>query len=131
MVLSLVACSSFGGIKANFEKNGYTYVEDADSENTTKTITAELEEGNISCTAHLFKTDGFLGVDVYALVLEFGSDKDMQEALSERYFFIERSVKQQSRRKIGEKAVQKKAEYDVVLCKDVAKFHGYFTIFSA
>ena len=83
MVLSLVACSSFGGIKANFEKNGYTYVEDADSENTTKTITAELEEGNISCTAHLFKTEGLFGVDVYALVLEFGTDKDMQEALSE------------------------------------------------
>ena len=83
MVLSLVACSSFGGIKSNFEKHGYTYVEDADSENTTKTITAELEEGNISCTAHLFKTDGLFGVDVYALVLEFGTDKDMQEALSE------------------------------------------------
>ena len=32
MVLSLVACSSFGGIKANFEKHGYVYVEDTDSE---------------------------------------------------------------------------------------------------
>lgn len=83
MVLSLVACSSFGGIKSNFEKHGYTYVEDADSESTAKTITAELEEGNISCTAHLFKTDGLFGVDVYALVLEFSTDKDMQEALSE------------------------------------------------
>ena len=88
MVLSLVACSSFGGIKANFEKNGYTYVEDADSESTTKTITAELEEGDISCTAHLFKVKvGELPIvgDLfeYALVLEFGSDKDMQEAMAE------------------------------------------------
>lgn len=83
MLLSLVACSSFGGIKSNFEKNGYVYVEDADSEGTTKKITAELEEGDISCTAHLFKTDGLFGVDVYALVLEFSSDKDMQKALSE------------------------------------------------
>ena len=84
MVLSFVACSStFGGIKSNFEKHGYTYVEDADSESTSKTITAELEQGDISCTPHLFKTDGFLGVDVYALVLEFGSDKDMQAAMEE------------------------------------------------
>ncbi len=84
MALSLVACgSSFGKIKSNFEKNGYTYVEDADSEGTSKTITAELEQGDISCTPHLFKTDGFLGIDVYALVLEFGSDKDMQKAMSE------------------------------------------------
>lgn len=84
LVATLVSCvSSFGGIKKNFEKNGYTYVEDTDSEKTAKTITAELEEGDISCTAHLFKTDGLFGVDVYALVLEFGSDKDMQEAISE------------------------------------------------
>jgi hypothetical protein len=83
MALSFVACSStFGKIKSNFEKNGYTYVE-ADEESTAKTITAELEQGNISCTAHLFKTDGFIGIDVYALVLEFSSDKDMQEALNE------------------------------------------------
>ena len=84
MVLSFVACSSaFGGIKANFEKNGYTYVEDADSESTSKTITAELEQGDISCTPHLFKTDGLFGIDVYALVLEFASDKDMQAAMEE------------------------------------------------
>ena len=83
MVLSFVACSStFGGIKSNFEKNGYTYV-DAKEDSTSKTITAELEEGDISCTAHLFKTDGAFGVDVYALVLEFKTDKDMKDAMSE------------------------------------------------
>ena len=82
-VLSLVACSSFGGIKTNFEKNGYVYVEDPDSEGTARMITAELEEGDISCTAHLFKTDGLFGIDVYALVLEFASDKDMEAAMSE------------------------------------------------
>ena len=82
-VLSFVACSSLGGIKANFEKHGYVYVENPDSEGTTQMITAELESGNISCTAHLFKTDGLFGIEVYALVLEFSSDKDMQAALSE------------------------------------------------
>ena len=84
MALSLVACgSSFGKIKSNFEKNGYTYVEDANSEEKSKMITAELENGDITCTPHLFKTDGFVGFDVYALVLEFGSDKDMQKAMDE------------------------------------------------
>lgn len=90
MVLSLVACSSFGSIKKNFEKAGYTYIENTDSEDgdaaTARTITAELEEGNISCTAHLFKTTVTLmvvEVPVYALVLEFATDEDMTKALSE------------------------------------------------
>lgn len=90
MVLSLVACSSFGSIKKNFEKAGYTYIENTDSEDgdaaTARTITAELEEGNISCTAHLFKTTTTLvlvEVPVYALVLEFASDKDMAKAMDE------------------------------------------------
>lgn len=90
MVLSLVACSSFGSIKKNFEKAGYTYIENADSEDgdaaVARTITAELEEGDVSCTAHLFKTTTTLvlvEVPVYALVLEFATDEDMTKALSE------------------------------------------------
>lgn len=87
MVLSLVACSNFPAIKRNFEKAGYTYVDLSSGEDGAKqaaTITADLEKGNISCTAHLFKTEGaLLPVPVYALVLEFNSDKDMQKALSD------------------------------------------------
>ncbi len=90
MVLSLVACSSFGSIKKNFEKAGYTYIESAEDEDgeaaIANKITAELENGEISCTAHLFKTTTeilFADVPVYALVLEFDSDKEMEEALSE------------------------------------------------
>ena len=83
MALSLVACgSSFGKIKSSFEKNGYTYIEDSGSEGTSKKITAELEAGDISCTPHLFKTTGLL-LPNYALVLEFGSDKDMKKAMDE------------------------------------------------
>ena len=83
MVLSLVACSSFGEIKESFEKNEYVYVENADFEKTAEAIIAGLEKDNISCTAHLFKTDGLFGIDVYALVLEFASEDDLAVALSE------------------------------------------------
>ena len=85
MVLSLVACSSFGGIKSSFEKNGYTYVENANSDSTAKKITAEMEQGEISCTPHLFKGEGkgLFGGDVYAFVLEFDSDADMNKAIEE------------------------------------------------
>ncbi len=90
MVLSLVACSSFGSIKKSFEKAGYTYIENADEEGgdaaAAKTITAELENGDISCSVHLFKTTTKIlvaDVPVYALVLEFDSDKDMEEYLSQ------------------------------------------------
>lgn len=87
MVLSLVACSSFEGIKENFEKNGYEYLDDLSSDSTAKTITGELQRGGISCTAHLFKVKiseiPLLGTDIneYALVLEFDSDEDMEAAI--------------------------------------------------
>ncbi len=83
---SLVSCSSsFGKIKRNFKKAGYTYVEPSkdDEGNTANKITAELGKGNLECTAHIFKADGFAGFDVIALVLEFKSDKDLQKALDE------------------------------------------------
>lgn len=90
MVLSLVACSSFGSIKKSFEEAGYTYIENTDSEDgdaaVARTITAELEEGDVSCTAHLFKTTTTLvlvEVPVYALVLEFATDEDMAKAMDE------------------------------------------------
>jgi len=86
LLACLVSCgSAFGKIKKNFEDAGYTYVsEDADGNSTAKTITAELEDGNLDCTVHVFKGDkGFLGTDVYAMVLEFKSDKELAKAFSE------------------------------------------------
>ena len=79
VMVMLVSCSSFKKIKGNFEDAGYTLVENNDEANT---ITAELEEGNISCTAHLFEKKGDL-LTYNALVLEFKSDEDLNKALSE------------------------------------------------
>lgn len=79
VMVMLVSCSSFKKIKGNFEDAGYTIVENNDEANT---ITAELEEGNISCTAHLFQKKGDL-LTYNALILEFKSDEDLNKALSE------------------------------------------------
>lgn len=79
VMVMLVSCSSFKKIKGNFEDAGYTLVENNDEANT---ITAELEEGNISCTAHLFQKKGDL-LTYNALILEFKSDEDLNKALSE------------------------------------------------
>jgi major membrane immunogen (membrane-anchored lipoprotein) len=85
LLTTLVSCgSAFGKIKKNFEKAGYTYVsEDADGNSMAKTITAELEDGNLDCTVHVFKGEGAFGVPVYAMVLEFKSDKELAKAFAE------------------------------------------------
>ena len=104
MALSLVACSSsFGKIKSNFEKNGYVYVEDDDGNGIFDSFTADLEEGEISCTLHVFKAaekekeennsslgsliggaiDSLVNAVDYCGVIEFKSDKDMQKALAD------------------------------------------------
>lgn len=85
LLACLVSCgSAFGKIKKNFEDAGYTYQsEDANGDSTAKTITAELEEGNLDCTVHVFKGEGALGIPVYAMVLEFKSDKELAKAFSE------------------------------------------------
>ncbi len=90
MVLSLVACSSFGSIKKSFLKHGYTYIESVSGEDEESaafyTITAEMEKGNASCSIHLFKTEvpyGPLKVPAYAMVLEFDSDDELKEYLSQ------------------------------------------------
>jgi uncharacterized lipoprotein YehR (DUF1307 family) len=85
LLVSLVSCgSSFNKIKKNFEDAGYTYMsENADGDKTAKTITAELEEGNLDCTVHVFKGEGAFNIPVYAMILEFKSDKELAKALSE------------------------------------------------
>lgn len=81
-LFALVSCSTFNSVKSNFEKNGYTYVE-LDKDNAiVKSITAELEEGEITCTMHLFSKNGEL-IPKLALVLEFTSDKELQKAITE------------------------------------------------
>ncbi len=81
-IFTLVSCSSFGKIKSAFKDAGYEYV-DVDENASAKTIAASYEDGEVSCTVHLFKTDGVAGIDVYAVVLEFKSDKEAAKALSE------------------------------------------------
>ena len=67
-LFALVSCSTFGGIKSNFEKNDYTYIELDEDNAIIKSITAELEEGEITCTMHLFSKNGQL-IPKLALVL--------------------------------------------------------------
>ncbi|MBE6619821.1 MAG: hypothetical protein E7625_00450 [Ruminococcaceae bacterium] len=88
LLTTLVSCgSAFGKIKKNFEKAGYTYAsEDKDGNSTAKAITTELEKGDLNCTVHFFKTekDGlFLDYNLYCMVLEFSSDKELAKALEE------------------------------------------------
>lgn len=86
LLTTLVSCgSSFGKIKKNFEDAGYTYVTD-NEDGTAKTITAELEEGNLDCTVHFFKGEVkvlLADVPVYAMILEFKSDKELAKAFEE------------------------------------------------
>ena len=81
-LFALVSCSAFGGIRSNFEKNDYTYIELDEDNAIVKSITAELEKGNITCTMHLFSKNGQL-IPKLALILEFTSDKDLQKAIAE------------------------------------------------
>ena len=85
MLLSLVSCASkFNSIKKNFEDAGYTYVESED-DSTARTIAAELEDGQLSCTVHIFKNNGGILESLLgsAVVLEFKSDRELAKAFSE------------------------------------------------
>lgn len=89
-VFLLASCGKFGSIKKNFEDAGYTYVEVADDDEDAKNalaIVAELEEGEVSCTLHIFKKStvdvGALTLYKFAFVFEFKSDADLQKAFEE------------------------------------------------
>ena len=81
-VFTLVSCSSFGKIKSAFLAADYEYV-DVSENSSAKTIAASYEESEVSCTVHLFKTKSLIGTDVYAVILEFKSNKEATNALSE------------------------------------------------
>lgn len=80
----LVSCSStFGKIKDNFIEAGYTYVSQDDEGNeTAKTITTELKQGDLDCTVHFFKKPVLWKISVYCMVLEFKTDKELTKALA-------------------------------------------------
>lgn len=104
MLLSLASCgSTFGAIKRNFEKNGYEYIADEEGNSIFDAISAEFEEGDVSATFHVFKAkenegekdnssigsmiggviDSLVNKVDYLGVIEFASDKELKEALSE------------------------------------------------
>ena len=81
LVCVLASCgSAYSKIEANLEDAGYKVVE---SDDTTNSITASLEDADITVTAHLFqKTEGDLVPVTYScIVLEFGAEGDIDKAL--------------------------------------------------
>ena len=89
LVFLLASCGTFSKIKKNFTDAGYTYVESSDDDDaaTANTIAAQLEEGEISCTLHMFKKEvvsvGSLSTYKWAFVLEFKSDAELEKAFEE------------------------------------------------
>ena len=89
LVFLLASCGTFSKIKKNFTGAGYTYVESSDDDDaaTANTIAAQLEEGEISCTLHMFKKEvvsvGRLTTYKWAFVLEFKSDAELEKAFEE------------------------------------------------
>ena len=91
LTMTLVSCSSYGKILSNFKSEGY--VELSGEENSTaKTITTELEKGNVSCTVHILQKkldDDASGLEqitnmgTTVIILEFSSDKEIAEAVKE------------------------------------------------
>ena len=90
--LALVSCSSFGSIKKNFEKNGYTL------QDGSKEATFKHDDYEISYTVYTFQKEtddeedkGLLGSIAGALgealstavVWEFASDADLKKAIKD------------------------------------------------
>ena len=80
LMLTLASCSSYGKIEKNFLNADYELVDTTgeDGEDLLEFV-ANLEEGEASCTVHILKKD----LVSYAIILEFGADKDAQAKLDE------------------------------------------------
>lgn len=77
LLMVFASCSAYGKIEKNFTDAGYELVSDDNS--TANTIKAELEEGEVGVTVHIFKkSDSILN---YAIVLEFSSEGDVEKSL--------------------------------------------------
>lgn len=82
-VLSLASCSAYGGIEKRFIDADYQIV-NIDDNATAKTLKAEIEEMDVSCTIHLLKkTTSAFGVGGYVLILEFASAGDIDKIFGE------------------------------------------------
>ena len=99
--LALVSCSSFGSIKNNFEKNGYTLQENETEGSFTH------EEKKITYTVYTFKKEadeeedkgilgniaGAIGAELStAVVWEFASNKDLEKAIENNPEIITRGL---------------------------------------
>lgn len=91
LVMALASCSSYSKILSNFKAEGYEEIETEDNDDVKK-ITAEFEEGKISCEFHVLRKkladdanvgDKFANAATTVIVLEFSSDKKMLEAIEE------------------------------------------------
>ena len=142
MALSLVACgSTFGRIKSDFEKNGYAYVTDEEGNSIFDAYVAELEEGEITCTLHVFKAEpkeqetdgGILGAIGNALgslvnavdycgVIEFGSNAEMVESIEQN---------ESLRALIGDVSTSKLVNGNYVLITGIVNIDEKIEIFSA
>ncbi len=77
LLMVFASCSAYGKIEKNFTDAGYELVSEDNS--TANTIKAELEEGEVGVTVHIFKkSDSILN---YAIVLEFSSEGDVEKSL--------------------------------------------------
>ncbi len=85
MVLSLASCSVYGTIEKNFTSNGYEVVEaDSTLGKAAALMSGSLasEDGEVSITTHiLYKQESM--PPAFAIILEFGADKDAQEKIAE------------------------------------------------
>ncbi len=91
LVTTLASCSSYGKIKSNFKSEGYIELESEDND-TAKTITAELEKGNVSCEFHFWQKkldddandlEKIANALTTVIILEFSSDKEIADAIEE------------------------------------------------
>ena len=75
MLFALTACNSYGSIKKAYEDAGYTESESV-QEYQDEIVEAMGEDYENVCTIHLFTKD----LLDFALILEFHSTKDLEEA---------------------------------------------------
>ncbi len=76
LLLFLVGCNSFSGIRKDFENAGYTYSEETN--NIIASLLEEFEEEDVEVTGHSFSK----GLNA-AFVLEFKSSQELEDRLSE------------------------------------------------
>ena len=87
LMLTLTACgSAYPGIEKNFVNAGFEVVDTSDSDGKSYlSFITDLENGEISCTIHVLKKGKLSDNDlVYAVIAEYGADKDAAAALDEQ-----------------------------------------------